>query len=210
MLNYFLLLVIFVSALIFMKINIHKRTRLYLLFKPLTTILIIIFCFLQPPEISVFYKNLILLGLFFSLIGDVFLMLPSDRFISGLISFLIAHLFYISAFAGVSGWHLHWVYFLAVFLYTAFFLKAILPGAGSKKIPVIVYAAVLSVFLWQSAGRFDFSLSQSAALAFFGAVLFVLSDSILAYTRFVKKFRFSQELKMIAYWSAQILIAASV
>ena len=210
MVTYFLLFAILLSALLFMKTDQKKETKLYLLFKPLTTILIIVFCFIQPSQVSVFYKNLILIGLFFSLIGDIFLMLPSDRFISGLISFLIAHLFYISAFTGVSGWHLNWVYFIPVFLYTVFLLKAILPGAGSKRIPVIIYATVLSVFLWQAVGRLDFSLSQSAALAFSGAVLFVLSDSILAYTRFAKKFRFSQELKMITYWSAQVLIAASV
>ncbi len=210
MTSYFLLFAIFISALSFMKTDRQKKTNLYLLFKPLTTVLIIVFCIIQPPGVSALYKNLILTGLFFSLMGDIFLMLPSDRFISGLIGFLIAHLFYISAFSGVFGWHLNLIYFIPVFLYTAFLLKAILPGAGSKKIPVIIYAAVLSVFLWQAAGRFDFSLSRSAALAFFGAVLFVISDSILAYTRFTKKFLFSQELKMTAYWAAQILIAASV
>lgn len=210
MTTYFLLFAISISSLSFMKTDVQKKTPLYLLFKPLTTILIIVFCLFQIPEVSPWYKYLILSGLFFSLIGDIFLMLPSDRFISGLISFLIAHFFYISAFSGVSGWHLNIIYLVPVFLYTAFLLKVVLPGVGSKKIPVIIYAVVLSLFLWQSAGRLHFSFDHSALLALAGAILFVISDSILAYTRFTKKFRFSQELKMIAYWSAQVLIAASV
>ena len=44
------------------------------------------------------YAGFILAGLVFSLAGDVFLMLPSDQFMAGLVSFLIAHLFYIAAF----------------------------------------------------------------------------------------------------------------
>ncbi len=210
MTTYFLLFAILLSALSFMKTDVQKKSNLYLLFKPLTTVLIIIFCLMQTPEVSLWYKYLILTGLFFSLIGDIFLMLPSDRFISGLISFLIAHFFYISAFSGVSGWHLNIIYFVPVFLYTGYLLKLLLPGAGSKKIPVIIYAVVLSLFLWQSAGRLHFSYDHSALLALAGAILFVISDSILAYTRFTKNFRFSQEIKMTAYWAAQILIAASV
>ena len=38
------------------------------------------------------------LGLFFSLLGDIFLMLPRERFIPGLVSFLLAHLAYVIGF----------------------------------------------------------------------------------------------------------------
>lgn len=210
MIPYFLLFATFISAVLFIKTDQQTKKPLRFLFKPLTTVLIMGFAFMQTPAISGAYKNLILTGLFFSLIGDIFLMLPSDRFISGLLSFLIAHLFYISAFVGVSGWHLTLFYGIPLFLYTAYLLKTILPGAASKKIPVILYAVILSLFLWQAAGRFAFSAGHSAALAVFGALLFVLSDSVLAYTRFVKNFRFAQEIKMAAYWTAQLLIAASV
>jgi hypothetical protein len=42
------------------------------------------------------------LGLIFSLAGDIFLMLPTDRFREGLASFLAAHVCYIAAFASRS------------------------------------------------------------------------------------------------------------
>src|SRR5690606_41962032 len=69
------------------------------LFKPLTTVLILLLALLASPPVTPAYQWLIVLGLLFSLAGDVFLMLPRDRFVAGLVSFLIAHLFYIAAFA---------------------------------------------------------------------------------------------------------------
>ena len=50
-----------------------------------------------------FGKSLRLAGLLFSLVGDVSLMLPNERFIQGLVSFLVAHLCYIVAFTFESG-----------------------------------------------------------------------------------------------------------
>jgi uncharacterized membrane protein YhhN len=54
------------------------------------------------------YKVAIITGLLFSLAGDVFLMLPSDRFIAGLVSSLFAHLFYIVAFTSGTGFGFSW------------------------------------------------------------------------------------------------------
>ena len=45
-----------------------------------------------------------MIGLFFSLAVDIFLMLPDEKFIAGLVSFLIAHLAYIRGFT-ISGLH---------------------------------------------------------------------------------------------------------
>src|SRR5213080_3500470 len=45
------------------------------------------------------YDTAILIGLVFSLAGDVFLMLPRARFVAGLTSFLAAHIAYLFAFA---------------------------------------------------------------------------------------------------------------
>src|SRR5690606_6397490 len=66
-------------------------------FKPLTTVLILAIALLADNPISSTYRALIVAGLVASLAGDVFLMLP-DRFTPGLLSFLIAHIFYILAF----------------------------------------------------------------------------------------------------------------
>ncbi len=52
-------------------------------------------------------QRLIALGLFFSLMGDILLMLPRDHFVQGLVSFLLAHVCYGLAFlsgASARGW----------------------------------------------------------------------------------------------------------
>lgn len=77
-------------------------------FKPLTMAFILLIALRSRwPEFSR-YKVAIIVGLLFSLAGDVFLMLPSDRFVAGLGSFLVAHLFYITAFASQTGFGFSW------------------------------------------------------------------------------------------------------
>src|SRR5215216_3613885 len=80
------------------------RIQFYV-FKPLTVVLIILVALETKHATTQQYKSLIVAGLLCSLVGDVFLMWPRDRFVAGLVSFLVAHLFYIAAFApGVRAW----------------------------------------------------------------------------------------------------------
>ena len=75
------------------------RQRQIFVFKPLTTTMIILLALLAPRPEPPAYQIAIVLGLLFSLAGDIFLMLPRDRFIFGLGSFLMAHIVYIIAFS---------------------------------------------------------------------------------------------------------------
>jgi len=79
------------------------RRSLVYVFKPLSTALLLLLVasggFASGPSpFSSPYAVAILSGLFFSLLGDIFLMLPSDHFRSGLTSFLLAHACYLFAF----------------------------------------------------------------------------------------------------------------
>jgi uncharacterized membrane protein YhhN len=47
-------------------------------------------------------------------------------------------------------------------------------------------------------------------LAFAGALLFVLSDTVLAVNRFRRTFKLAHALNLITYFAAQCLIARSV
>ncbi|MCB0148242.1 MAG: hypothetical protein KDE01_11385, partial [Caldilineaceae bacterium] len=73
------------------------QTQRYL-FKPLTTGLILLVVLTLPDPVSALYRGLVAAGIIFSLAGDVFLMLPGNTFVWGLVSFLVAHLFYIGAY----------------------------------------------------------------------------------------------------------------
>ena len=113
-------------------------------FKPLATLLILALALAFPP-VSPAYQWTIAAGLLFSTAGDVFLMLPRDRFVTGLASFLVAHLCYIGAFAiGVpfAAAPLLWLPFFAA---GGVVLALIWPGLKpALRVPVAVYVVVIA------------------------------------------------------------------
>jgi len=186
----------------------HNLPQTYV-FKPLTVVLILTLALTQSPEVSTFYRDLVLAGLGCSFCGDVFLMLPSDQFIKGLLSFLAAHVCYIVAFSSECGVQAHLGYILPVLIVGIVLLRILLPHTGKMTIPVIVYAVVILLMLWQAVERWGMAQSHSSMLAAIGAVLFVLSDAILAYNRFARQFTLARLVNLSTYYLAQWLIALS-
>lgn len=180
------------------------------IFKPLTTGLILLVALLAPEPVSSSYQFLIVAGLLFSLAGDVFLMLPQDRFLAGLVSFLIAHLFYIAAFASEAGFLPAPLAALPLVLYGLLITGILWPHLGKMKGPATIYMLVILVMAWQAAGRWLEIGSTSALLAMVGALLFVVSDSTLALNRFRRPFPSAQAIVLGTYYAAQWLIAVSV
>lgn len=180
----------------------------FYLFKPLTIALMITIAVMSGE--SNIYTHLILAGLVFSLLGDVFLMLPKDRFVPGLISFLVAHILYSIAFwQQFEGPMVWWLPSLIGAASVIIFLL-LLPNLGTLLIPVGLYIAVIAQMAW-GAGEFWMNAqSQAAAHAFGGALLFMVSDTVLAFDRFKGPFRTSVLLIMSTYFCAQGLITLSV
>ncbi|MBD0373306.1 MAG: lysoplasmalogenase [Pyrinomonadaceae bacterium] len=185
-----------------------RRAHVYV-FKPLTVAFIIGIALWSEPSV---YKYLILAGLLFSLMGDVFLMLPKDSFIAGLVSFLIAHLFYIAAFTidGAATGRPSWLAAAALLIYGGVMLRLLFPFLGKMKIPVIIYMLAILLMVWQAANRCVNTETSDGFLAFAGATLFAASDSFLAWNRFRRSFRSAQFLILSTYFAAQWLIALSV
>ncbi|NIR50325.1 lysoplasmalogenase, partial [candidate division KSB1 bacterium] len=143
--------------------------------KPLTVLSIIAIALLIDNPISSFYKYLIILGLVFSLFGDIFLMLPSDHFLAGLLIFLITHLFYSAAFAFTSEFHYTWYSLVGfVVLYaTGRILFAILkPHLGNFRLLVLVYMIVILTMSWLAFNRWLSTEHHASLLAFAGALFF--------------------------------------
>lgn len=186
-----------------------QRTLIYI-FKPLTTLLIIGMALTGPAATPLPYKWLIIIGLIFCLGGDVLLMLPAKYFIAGLVSFLIGHLLYIAAFISSGGFHLALVWLIPLAAYGIIFYRMLAPGLGKMRGPVIVYILAILTMAWQAGGRWSASNSAGTLLAAGGAILFVISDSFLAYARFRYKFAANRIVVLSTYWSAQWLIAYSV
>lgn len=205
-----LIFLVIISSSSFVLVDYFKIQKLRYLTKPLTTILVIILAFLQPSGILETYKYLIIAGLAFSLIGDIFLMLPSDKFVQGLASFLIAHIFFIAAFILDFGPYFDWMLLIPAAIITIPFLWFLLPKTGKMKIPVFVYSLMLMIFLWQATGRFYYLAEPTAFYTLIGALLFIISDSVLAYTRFVKELKISNSLIHFTYWGALVFLALSI
>lgn len=178
--------------------------------KPLTTSALIALACLAPGSPPAPYRELIVLGLFFSLAGDVFLMLPSDRFLPGLASFLIAHLLYIAAFSQVAGFQPSLTALAPFALATAVLLRLLWPHLGGMRAPVVLYVVVIVTMGWQAAAQWSSVGESWALLALVGAVLFTVSDAALALNRFRAAFASAQALILTSYYLAQWLIALSV
>jgi uncharacterized membrane protein YhhN len=184
--------------------------RAFYLLKPLTTVLILALAALAPQPVSRGYQALVCAGLLFSLAGDVFLMLPRDRFVAGLASFLVAHLFYVAAFAPRPPALAAPLVLAALVAYGGVLLRALWPRLGDLRAPVAVYATALLVMAWQAAERWAAVDTTSALLAMLGAGLFVISDSVLAWERFRRRHAYGQAVVLGTYFAAQWLIASSV
>lgn len=210
MLRGLLSVLVFGSALLHIRAE-YKGPRVYVyVFKPLAMVFIILLALQgERPDASL-YKYAIIAGLGFSLVGDIFLMLPVKRFIEGLVSFLVAHLCYIVAFsAGIRLSFSSWL--LALFLLYVVIMFAILfPHLGKMKLPVLVYELVIVIMAWRAVERWAQIGDTGALLALAGAILFVISDSAWAINQFVRRYKSAQALILSSYFCAQWLIALSV
>ena len=159
-------------------------------------------------------KNLLLAGLFFSWVGDMFLLFESRNnlfFIFGLVAFLITHIFYITYFlkirnAADSLLKKQPALVILVLGYGVTLVYILFPHLGGLKIPVMVYAAVICTMLLCSLHVF-FKVNKPAARLFVtGAFFFVLSDSSLALNKFYQPFAYAGVLIMLTYCAAQYCI----
>jgi uncharacterized membrane protein YhhN len=209
MLTAVLSMLVLASALLNVRAEHKGERRQVYLFKPLTTALITLVALQTKHATAPAYRPLIVAGLVCSLAGDVFLMLPRDRFVAGLVSFLFAHLFYIAAFTLDGGAAPHLWAALPLVVYGALMLRLLWPRLGRLKAPVVVYVLVILLMAWQATNRWLAEGGGGSASALAGALLFVASDSALAWRRFRGGFGGAQALVLGTYFAAQWLIALS-
>jgi uncharacterized membrane protein YhhN len=199
-----------ISAVLTVWSGAKARRSLFYVSKPLTTVLIILAALVAPTRVPASYKALILAGLLCSLAGDIALMLPEKWFASGLGSFLAAHVFYILAFKPGPGRPVSPGLLLPFLVFGLLMFRILAPSLGRLRLPVLVYVAVITAMAWLAAGRFVDLGGTRPLLAFAGAVLFLISDSALAYDRFVRRFGPAQAVVLGTYFPAQLLIALSI
>jgi uncharacterized membrane protein YhhN len=165
---------------------------------------------LASPAALPAYKAFILAGLGLSLVGDAFMMLRRKRFEAGLAAFLAAHVCYILAFRSDTLPRFAVQPLFPLVLAAALILRTLLPRLGKLKYPVLLYVLVITVMAGLAAGRFIQWGGPRTLAAFAGALLFMASDGLLAFNRFVKPIPRAQLAILGTYFAAQTLIALSV
>lgn len=187
-------------------------TLLHFITKPLLVPVLIMLLVFTPTVAP--RKNLLITGLVFSWLGDMFLLFEDKNplfFIFGLVCFLTTHIFYIIYFlkiksANISLLKKQPLLFLLVIGYGISLVWLLYPHLGDLKIPVIVYAAVICTMLLCSLHIF-YKVNQPANVLYVaGAAFFVLSDSLLAFNKFYQPFAYAGVLIMLTYCAAQYFI----
>jgi len=204
-----LLLFISVCVIDFLGIYFENQILIYVA-KPL----IIVSLFWYYSVHTKTMNKLFVAGLFFSFLGDVFLLGKGELyFILGLGSFLTAHVFYIIMVlkhivkVKRNQLLLASIPYLMIFL---LLLNLLYESLGTMKIPVIVYAITISVFGTVSLLLFLQKIINTNLLLVIGVFVFITSDSILAINLFYKPKSFYPLLIMITYVLAQFLICKFV
>lgn len=167
----------------------------------------------QPKE-----KWFFAAALAFSLIGDVFLIFRRDElFVFGLASFLLAHLAYILSFSerireadvALMNKLLSAIPFLLFVISFLWFLRPYILGneqTASLFTPVVVYASVISLMGYAALLRKNSVSKPGFWMVFGGALLFILSDSCIAWNKFVSPLPHGGLIIMGSYGLAQYLM----
>jgi uncharacterized membrane protein YhhN len=189
-----------------------QRNQVYL-FKPLSTLLVIAagaISFLEADPNPI-YNTGMLIGLVLSLGGDIALMFDQQRgaFLAGLALFLAAHIAYGVAFTLLTPFT-PWDAISGLLLLACglVFYQLIAPRLGSMKLPVVAYILIISLMVnraFSTLASPGFNLAQ-ALMVGAGALLFYLSDMVLAANRFWRPLKYHR-LNLALYYAGQFLIA---
>lgn len=173
--------------------------------KPFITISLVVLYLISVKKANFWYVS----ALFFSFWGDTFLLFKQDFFLFGLVSFLMAHILYIkisanylkmispSKILGAS------IPFIIAFGSIIYLIK---DGLTEMLIPVIIYGIIISTFGTIALINYSQEKSTENLWLLLGAIIFIISDSLLAINMFYEAKSIYGISIMITYIVAQYLI----
>jgi len=162
--------------------------------KPATLALLLLWAALGPAT-----SWALLAALTFSLLGDVYLMLPADLFLAGLLAFLLGHVAFIAAFDATP--LARGIWFVVVLLISAPLSLRLLRAAPdvALRLAVGVYMVVIALMVGSA-------IASGELIAAGGALLFMASDSMIALNRFVAPFAAARLAIIVTYHLGQVLL----
>ncbi|XP_008576185.1 PREDICTED: lysoplasmalogenase [Galeopterus variegatus] len=166
------------------------------LVKCLPVICLVVFLWAVPSGRG--YTWLLQGALVCSAVGDACLIWP-EAFLYGMAAFAVAHLLYFGAFSLSP---LQPGLLLPIFLvFITYYSLLLLHLEPDMVLPVAAYGLILTAMLWRG-------LAKSGS-ARWGALLFTLSDGVLAWDTFAQTLPHARLVTMTTYYAAQLLIALS-
>lgn len=182
--------------------------------KPLILLSLILYFYLKGKHLTAKTRAKMLLALTFSLLGDILLMfdeVSANFFLTGLISFLLAHIFYILVFLEKKNNLKKPLPFITVLIIYAFGIFYVLKdGLENMLIPVVIYMLAILTMAVTAAFRKGNVSNLSYNLVFVGVLLFLISDSILAVNKFYGEVPYEHLLIMSTYAFAQYFITIGI
>ncbi|MBQ9012181.1 MAG: lysoplasmalogenase [Bacilli bacterium] len=219
-----ILMVICISlALLFTYTDYKNQYKKAVTLKFLSTLSIAFLSFISFNKVntcSKLYFLLIFLGIICGLIGDTLLALDKvymrknkNYFLSGLISFLVGHILYITAFILIMDINKYDFIFAVIYILIAYYIRSKSKLDFNRlEIPILIYALVITLMFGKVTSILLFLNNQPLnILVFIGGLLFIISDSILVFDIFGEK---RNELLPIychlSYFPAQMMFALSI
>lgn len=188
-----IILVIIFATDLFLIFN--NQTELRFFTKPILVPLLILIYITRLKSEKIQLDRFFLLGLGLSFFGDLFLLFEWG-FLPGLGSFLVAHLFYIISFKKKGQKRISEFWPIILSLYAAILLIFLFPYLKEMKIPVIIYAIVIATMMYNAIKTQNRNL-------IIGALLFLISDTLLSVYLFFQPLVILNILVMTTYLFAQ-------
>ena len=184
-----ILLLFFLALCVHLYAIVAQMPTIRIISKCLLLPLLIIYLTVSTPNTTAI-KKMALLALFFSWLGDVVLLSEGNYFVLGMLAFIMAHvrngkiLVRLQAFQLTGATWIGLGLALGTISLVYYFLQTSLE---TFLIPVVVYMVFISTVWVLSFNLTNHPKYKAAAINFFipGMFLFVLSDGILAFNKFL-------------------------
>jgi len=170
----------------------RKRAEVEYLAKPAALVSLILFALAGPSP-----SAWLVTALVFSLLGDVYLMLPGNFFATGLAAFLLAHIAYIVDFHAAFAPRFLWL--IALGIISSPITARIVRSVPQRPLGVAVATYIAVILLMAASAAASGSLAAAA-----GALLFVASDSLIAWDRFVRPIPWGRTAVILTYHLGQL------
>ena len=189
--------------------TIQNSKLLEFIFKPLITVSLALLYIVSVKKPSFLFIS----ALFFSFWGDVLLLFPEKYFVLGLVSFLLTHLIFIKIIRGFISNVDSRLFLKSAIFFVAYFggiIYLIFENLNELLIPVLVYGLVISTFGTFATVNYIKNKATENLWLLVGALIFILSDSIIAINKFYMENASLGSLIMITYIVAQYLICKAM